>query len=79
MEEVSPDPDELLDLATARMPFGRFQGRRVIDLPEAYLVWFSQKGFPNGKLGRQLRMMYEINANGIGHILEGLRKLTSDD
>ena len=76
MEEVSPDRDELIDLATARMPFGRFKGRLLIDLPEAYLVWFSQKGFPAGKLGRQLQMLYEIKANGIGHVLDGLRKLT---
>ena len=75
MEELTPDKDELLDLAAARMPFGRFQGRKVIDLPEAYLVWFNQKGFPDGKLGRQLRMVYEIKANGIGHILDGLRNL----
>jgi uncharacterized protein (DUF3820 family) len=74
MEELTPDKNELLDLITARMPFGKYQGRYISDLPEAYLVWFSKQGFPPGKLGKQLQMLYEINANGIGHILDGLRK-----
>jgi uncharacterized protein (DUF3820 family) len=63
------DPQELLDLAHARMPFGRYEGRRLVDLPEPYVVWFRKEGFPRGKLGRQLAMMYEIKVNGLEHLL----------
>ena len=62
----------LLDLAKAKMPFGKFKDRFLIDLPDAYLVWFKNKGFPKGKLGLQLQSVYELKLNG----LEGLvRKL----
>lgn len=50
------------------MPFGKYKGRRLIDLPEPYLVWFHRNGFPPGKLGQQLALVYEIKLNG----LEGL-------
>ena len=55
-------------LATMTMPFGKFAGRRVIDLPEDYLLWFKQKGFPKGELGRIMRLALELKTNG----LEGL-------
>jgi uncharacterized protein (DUF3820 family) len=60
-------------LANYRMPFGRYKGRRLIDLPEPYVVWFARKGFPRGKLGELLREMYEIKANGLEHVLEPFR------
>lgn len=52
-----------------RMPFGKYQGRLLIELPEAYLVWYRQKGFPPGKLGRQLELMLEIKMNGLNHLI----------
>ena len=55
------------------MPFGRYQGRRLIDLPEPYLVWFREKGFPKGRLGMLLATLYEIKANGLEPLLAGLR------
>ena len=69
MAGSEPDPDKLLALVTARMPFGRFQGSRLIHLPDAYLVWFAQRGFPSGLLGQQLREVYELKANGLGPLL----------
>lgn len=55
----------LLDTINQVMPFGKYKGRRLLDLPEPYLVWFKQQGFPNGKLGEQLALMYEIKLNGL--------------
>ena len=59
---------ELVQLANMKMPFGKYQGRFLIHLPEAYLVWYKNKGFPKGKLGRQLQLVLELKVNG----LEGL-------
>ena len=71
-----PDLDHraLLELSEMRMPFGRYSGRRLIDLPEPYVVWFSQQGFPNGKLGEMLQAVYEIKVNGLEYLFEPLRR-----
>ncbi|GAB7024883.1 DUF3820 family protein [Geotalea toluenoxydans] len=63
----------LLELARARMPFGKYQGVRLIDLPEPYVVWFAGQGFPEGKLGEQLRTIYEIKVNVLEYLFEPLR------
>jgi uncharacterized protein len=55
----------LEDLAQARMPFGKYAGVPLLSLPEAYLVWFSRKGFPPGKLGQQMALALEIKTNGL--------------
>ena len=65
--------EALLELARARMPFGKYQGWRLIDLPEPYVVWFRQQGYPEGKLGEMLRTVYEIKANGLEYLFEPLR------
>ncbi len=70
MEEIKPDPDELLKLATYRMPFGKYKGQRLVDLPERYVVWFAQKGFPAGALGDMLRAVYEIKLNGLEYLFD---------
>jgi uncharacterized protein len=62
--------EDLLDAINQTMPFGKYKGRKLIDLPEPYLVWFNAKGFPAGKLGAQLALIYEIKLNG----LEGMVK-----
>lgn len=64
---------ELLELAEYIMPFGKYKGRRLIDLPEPYVVWFSQNGFPPGKLGRLLSVVYEIKVNGLEYLFDPLR------
>lgn len=74
MEELTPDPEFLLELAETRMPFGKYKGRLLIDLPEPYVVWLRQKGFPAGKLGKQLETVYVIKANGLEHLFNPLRK-----
>ena len=70
---VEPDPEVLVQIARMKMPFGRYAGRRLIDLPEPYLVWFRQKGFPRGRLGELLATLYEIKANGLEPLLASLR------
>ena len=69
-----PDNQILLDLVTWKMPFGKYKGRILCELPEYYLNWFYQKGFPEGKLGMLLATMYEIKLNGLEYLLKPLRK-----
>lgn len=64
--------EALVSLANARMPFGKYKGRYLVDLPEPYLVWFRQKGFPQGKIGQQLAEMYEIKLNGMETLIRPL-------
>ena len=59
------DPTVLLDLERARMPFGKYEGRPLLTLPEAYLLWFTRQGLPRGKLGEQMALVLEIKANGL--------------
>ncbi|MCY1635553.1 MULTISPECIES: DUF3820 family protein [Marinifilum] len=66
--------EELIKLIQMRMPFGKYKGRYLIDLPEPYLVWFREKGFPPGKLGEMLASMYEIKLNGLEGMLRPLCK-----
>ena len=54
------------------MPFGKYAGRKLLHLPEPYLVWFNSKGFPEGKLGEQLALIYEIKLNGLEKMLAPL-------
>ena len=62
---LKPDKTAFLALSTTRMPFGKYKGIRLVDLPEPYLVWFSRKGFPDGRLGEMLAAVYEIKRNGL--------------
>lgn len=73
MNEIKPDNRQLLDLVNMKMPFGKYQGRTIIDLPEPYLVWFNQKGFPKGKLGDLLGLCYEIKLNGLESMVRKLK------
>ncbi len=66
--------DDLLKLARYPMPFGKYKGRLLIDLPEPYVTWFAREGFPEGELGRLLRVVYEIKVNGLEHLFTPLRK-----
>ena len=57
------------------MPFGKYKDKLLCDLPVSYLEWFGRKGFPKGKLGMQLQTLYEIQLNGLGALLEPLKKM----
>lgn len=65
-------PELLLELVEAKMPFGKYKGWLLYRLPEPYLVWFHNKGFPPGKLGNQLATLYEIKLNGLEYLLAPL-------
>jgi uncharacterized protein (DUF3820 family) len=66
------EPRMLIDLARMEMPFGRYRGRRLIDLPEPYVVWFRKQGLPEGRLGLLMGLLYEIKANGLEHLVRPL-------
>lgn len=69
-----PDPERLIALLQARMPFGKYEGMPLLELPQAYLVWFARKGFPKGKLGELMQLALEIDHNGLRPLLEPLRR-----
>ncbi len=60
-------------LLKTRMPFGKFKGRLLIDLPEPYVAWFARKGFPKGELGKMLQIVHEIKINGLEYLFDPLR------
>ena len=64
----------LIRLTTTPMPYGKYKGWRICDLPEPYLVWMSQKGFPKGQLGQLLGTIYEIKLNGLEYLLKPLKR-----
>ena len=68
------DQQQLSDAVNQVMPFGKYAGRRLLELPEPYLVWFHQQGFPKGKLGEQLALIYEVRLNGLEGMLKPLLK-----
>ena len=67
------DSKVLLEIVSTKMPFGRYEGTLICDLPENYIVWFKQKGFPKGRLGILLETMYEIELNGLNELLRPLK------
>jgi hypothetical protein len=64
----------LIELAHAKMPFGKYKDRYLVDIPEAYYVWFQQKGFPKGKLGQQLQQMFDIKINGLEPMIRTIQR-----
>jgi uncharacterized protein len=69
------DPTILTSLVTTSMPFGKYKGTLLCDINVSYLEWFKRKGFPKGKLGRQLETLYEIKINGLDYLLQNLKKM----
>lgn len=68
------NPQDLQSLITTAMPYGKYKGRFIADLPGQYLNWFARTGFPKGEIGRLLALMQEIDHNGLTPLLEPLRK-----
>ena len=67
-------PEDLLLLVTRQMPYGKYQGRLIADLPGPYLNWFAREGFPKSEIGRLLELMQEIDHNGLSDLLTPLRQ-----
>jgi hypothetical protein len=66
--------DDLQRLVTLAMPYGKYKGRLIADLPGQYLNWFARSGFPAGEIGRLLQLMQEIDHNGLSELLTPLRR-----
>lgn len=69
---LAAEQQEIIDAVNQVMPFGKYQGRKLLQLPEPYLVWFHREGFPDNKLGKQLALVYEIKLNGLESIFRPL-------
>lgn len=67
------EAEDLQRLLTQQMPYGKYKGRVIADLPGHYLGWFARAGFPKGEIGRLLALMYEIDHNNLGTLLQPLR------
>jgi len=75
MENVKPDSKILIEIVRTKMPFGKYKGTLISDLPVYYLEWLHSKGFPPGKMGMLLGTVYEIKINGLSNILTLVKKL----
>ena len=73
-EVNAADRNFLLQLMDLKMPFGKYKGTVLPQLPIAYIEWFARKGFPPGKTGAMLQTVYEIKLNGLEYLFEGLRR-----
>lgn len=69
------EQNDLIKLTRVTMPFGKYQGRLLIDLPESYVLWFYDQGFPQGELGKLLGLLYEIKLNGLDDLVNPLREI----
>ena len=73
-EQQSPNADVLRQIVSMPMPFGKYKGTLICDLPVSYLEWFQSKGFPPGNMGMMLATIYEIKINGLDYLLTPLKK-----
>jgi uncharacterized protein (DUF3820 family) len=71
---LDKNQQKLIDLAHTKMPFGKYEGYYLIDIPEYYIVWYRNKGLPNGTLGEQLQLVYELKLNGLEDLIRNIRK-----
>ncbi|AUN97497.1 hypothetical protein DOM21_13950 [Bacteriovorax stolpii] len=67
--------NDLVKLTTVVMPFGKYKGRTLIELPENYVLWFYDQGFPEGELGKLLGLLYEIKLNGLEELVMNIKKM----
>lgn len=70
---LEPEKEFLIQLAHTKMPYGKYKNKYLIDLPEYYVVWYHNKGFPKGKLGLMLQSVYELKLNGLEAIVRNIK------
>ena len=73
---IEPNPEDLIKLVQTKMPYGKYAGIPLIDLPEPYVVWFNAEGLPSGELGRLFGLLYEVKSNGLEYLFEPLKGLS---
>ena len=73
-KKIMFEKEDLIRIANETMPFGKYKGMRLIDLPEPYLLWFSNKGFPNGRLGEQMALTLAIKTEGLEGLVKPLKQ-----
>lgn len=71
--DLAPNAEFLKKLLKTKMPYGKYKGLYLVDLPESYVVWYHSKGFPSGQLGKMLSTVYEIKLNGLEAMIDELR------
>ena len=74
-KEARVNPELLQRLVSREMPYGKYKGRLIADLPGHYLTWFARQGFPAGEIGQLLALMHELDHNGLAGLLEPLRRV----
>ena len=74
MMNQEPQSKILIQLVTMKMPYGKYKGRLLCDLPEPYLSWYNAKGFPKGQMGQLLASIYEIKLNGLEYLLNPIKE-----
>lgn len=72
---MNPDPEVLIQIVSMKMPFGKYKGTILANLPVSYLEWFQRKGFPTGKLGMLLETIFVIKSNGLEYLLAPIKKI----
>ncbi|WP_342644295.1 DUF3820 family protein [Mucilaginibacter sp. CSA2-8R] len=77
MENITPNPQILVDIVRVPMPFGKYKGTLLCDLPVSYLEWMNRGGWPAGKLGMMLATVYEIKLNGLTALLHSVKNSVS--
>jgi uncharacterized protein (DUF3820 family) len=70
---LNDDQKKLIQLAHTKMPFGKYEGWYLVDIPEYYIVWYRNRGFPNGVLGQQLQLVYELKLNGLEDLIRNIK------
>lgn len=74
MQELFGDKQLLIKLSKAKMPFGKYKDTYLSDLPEYYMIWYKNKGFPEGQIGEMMAAVYELKLNGLEYLLQRIRR-----